>query len=189
MGVAQSTASSRADFIASEAETPEQVVAQNIEVATDIEVMQSIPQHFEITDDKSANWLVKRIMESRAYARKVKDWAEQELRRAEREETTLMFLYGRQISDWTRDEVAKLNGRRKSLCLPAGTIGFRSTSTRILVEDEASVLTWAKENLPAAVIVAERLSRTVINEYAERTGVIPDHGVRIEPAGQKFFIR
>ena len=43
----------------------------------------------------------------------------------EREEKTLMFLFGRQIEDWAKAEIEKLRGRRKSINLPGGTVGFR----------------------------------------------------------------
>jgi hypothetical protein len=58
------------------------------DVETDIETLKTIPKQFAIDNEKSANWLVKRIQQSRAYAQKVKEWAEQELRRAAREEQT-----------------------------------------------------------------------------------------------------
>ena len=156
---------------------------------TDIEVLKTVPKQFEITDDKTANWLVKRIMQSRAYAQRVKDWADQEIRRASREENTLLFLFGRQIETWVKDEIEKLNGRRKSIHLPAGSVGFRTTPTRLVVDDEASVIQWAKQNLPSAIVVVEKLSRSILNEYAEKTGVIPDAGVHVEPQNEKFFVR
>lgn len=106
----------------------------------DLEVLKSIPKDFFIDSEEKANWLIRKIGDARKYAEHVKDWADRELRRAAREEQTLMFLFGRQIEMWTKDEIAKLKGRRKSLNLPAGCVGFRSSPTRLVVDDEASVL-------------------------------------------------
>lgn len=164
-------------------------VLHTSDVETDIEILKSVPKHFAITDDHSASWLVRRVMQSRAYAARVKEWADQELRRSAREEATLMWLYGHQIEVWAKGEIEKLNGRRKSVSLPSGTVGFRSNPPRLVVDDESRVIQWAKVHLPQAIVVTEKVSKTMINEFAEKSGVIPDDGVHIEPAAEKFFIR
>lgn len=155
----------------------------------DIEVLRSVPKEFCIDSQERANWLVKKIVGARNYMERVKAWCEQEQRRATREEQTLLFLFGRQIENWLRAEIIKLNGRRKSINLPAGCIGFRSVGDRLVIDDEAVVLKWAKVHLPDAVIVTEKLSKSAINEHAEKVGVIPDEGVHIEPTSEKFYIR
>src|SRR4051812_10376686 len=91
----------------------------------DSEILSTIPKEFRIDCEDHANWLIRKISDARQYAARVKEWAEQELRRAQREEQTLLFLFGRQIESWTECEIAKLKGRRKSLALPAGIVGFR----------------------------------------------------------------
>lgn len=155
----------------------------------DIEVLKSVPKEFCIDSEERANWLVRKIIAARDYAVRVKTWSEQEQRRAAREEQTLMFLFGRQIEAWAKYEIDKLKGRRKSMNLPAGAVGFRSVSARLVVDDEAAVLAWARFHLPDAVIVTEKLSKSVINEHAEKLGLIPDEGVHIEPVSERFFIR
>lgn len=155
----------------------------------DLDILKSIPKAFAVDSAERANWMVRKVMDARQYAAQVKAWAEQELARANREEQTLLYLFGRQIEQWTKGELAQLNGRRKSIHLPAGCIGFRTSPTRLVVDDEKQVISWAKENLPVAVVSVEKLSKTTLNEYAERTGVIPDGGVHVEPQAEKFFIR
>ena len=155
----------------------------------DLEVMKSVPKAFCIDSEDRANWLVRKIVAARDYSERVKAWCEQEQRRAAREEQTLLFLFGRQIERWARSEVAKLRGMRKSLRLPAGSVGFRSVGPRLVVDDERAVLQWAKVHLPDAVVVTEKLSKSVINEHAEKLGVIPDEGIHMEPASEKFFIK
>lgn len=155
----------------------------------DIEVLKSVPKDFCIDSEERANWLIRKIVAARSYSEHVQAWCEQEQRRAAREEQTLLFLFGRQIEMWAKSEIAKLKGKRKSLNLPAGCIGFRSVSPRLIVDDEGAVLRWAKIHLPDAVVITEKLAKSVINEHAEKEGVIPDEGVHLEPASEKFFIR
>jgi len=160
-----------------------------IDAEVDLEVLKVVPKKFCIEDESTANWLVRRVQSARQYSVRVREWADQEVRRAEREETTLMFLFGRQIEMWAKSEIEKLKGKRKSINLPAGAVGFRSVGPRLVVDDEGLVLKWAKHHLPSAVVVTERLSKSVINEHVEKVGEIPDEGVHVEPAAEKFYIR
>jgi len=109
----------------------------------DIEVLSGVPKAFAIDCEDHANWLVKKIVSARSYADHVKKWAEQEQRRAEREEHTLMFLFGRQLEMWARDQIALLH-KRKSLALPAGTVGFRTIAAKLVIDDEKRVLMCKK---------------------------------------------
>src|SRR3954451_20298490 len=43
-----------------------------------------ISDQFRVHDDDSANWLIRKIIECRAYAERCADWAEREQRRAKR---------------------------------------------------------------------------------------------------------
>lgn len=174
-------------LIAISAYTPP--ITSGLDAEVDLEVLKSVPKQFAVTDEKTANWLIRKVVAAREYAEHVKQWAEQETRRAEREEHTLFFLFGRQIEHWVRSEIEKLKGKRKSLALPAGQTGFRTVAAKLVIDDENVVLSWAKEHLPTAVVTVERLSKTVINDYTAQTGVIPDGGVHVEPAAEKFFIR
>ena len=61
------------------------------DIAASLSVECNVPETFAVDDAASANWLVRKIVETRAYAKHVKEWADGELRRAEREE--LFFLH------------------------------------------------------------------------------------------------
>lgn len=167
-------------------DVPAIALASNPEV--DIEVLESVPKQFAIIDDRSANWLVKRIVAARDYADRVKQWAEQEQRRAAREEQTLLYLFGRQAEEWAREEIAKTKSKRKSLNLPAGPIGFRRCPARLVVDDEATVLEWARTSCPAAVQTVERLSKSALNTHFGNNGELPPDGARVDPAQEKFFV-
>jgi hypothetical protein len=163
--------------------------ATPLDAEVDVEVLKAVPKAFAIDCEEHANWLVRRIIMARAYASRVKQYAEQELRRAEREEQTLLFLFGRQIEAWAQSEIAQFKGRRKSLALPAGTVGFRKIAAKLVIDDEKVVLVWAKENCPSAVVVIEKLSKSVIDEQMRATGVVPDAGAHVEPEAERFYIR
>jgi hypothetical protein len=68
----------------------------------DAEILSSVPRQFAIVDEQSANWLIRKITAARQYAVQVAEWAEQEKRRAAREEQCLMYLFGRQIELWAK---------------------------------------------------------------------------------------
>jgi hypothetical protein len=153
----------------------------------DVEVLRQVPKAFCIQDQNSANWLVRKVMASRQYGQDVKRWAELEMRRAEREEACLMYLFGRQIERWAREEIGKLGGRRKSISLPAGTVAFRKVNAHLVVEDEARLMAWARDNCPTAIQVTERLAKTPINELFTETGELPE-GARLEREREVFRI-
>jgi hypothetical protein len=155
----------------------------------DLDVLRCVPERFTVTDTNSANWVVRKIIEARSYSARVKIWAEQEQRRALSEERTLLFLFGRQLEHWTLTEIEKLASRRKSISLPAGTVGFRKVGPRLVIDNEASVLSWAKANCQQAVVTVQKLSKVSLNAYVEASGHIPDQGAHMEMSIEHFFIK
>lgn len=175
--------------VAAELVLPASEAIASADTEAERELLATIPSAFAITGPESANWLVRRIVAARRYGDQVKEWAERERRRAEREESALLYLFGPQIERWARGEVEKLNGRRKSVALPAGTVGFRATNPSLQVDDEQAVMRWARENCDGAIVVVEKLSRTALKQHFEATGEMPSEGAHVEPGGEKFFIR
>jgi Bacteriophage Mu Gam like protein len=167
-------------------ETPP--VTSPVDAEVDVEVLKTVPKQFAIEDEKSANWLVRKITNARAYAERVKAFAEQELRRAEREERTLLFLFGRQIEMWAKSQIEKLHNR-KSLSLPGGEVGYRTIAPKLVIDNEEFVLAWARQNCQQAVIVTENLSKSKLNEYFKTTGSVPEGGAHVEPEMERFYIK
>ena len=147
-----------------------------------------LPDRFAVTDVRTANWVVRRVMEARAYGQAVKEWAEAEATRAGREEEALLAHFGAGLHQVLAEEIERERGRRKSLKLPAGTIGLRSEPVRLRVSDEEKAIAWAKSHLPQAVRVSERISRTALNEHHAHSGEIPD-GCELHDSGERFYIR
>ena len=148
-----------------------------------------VPSCFVVVDDDSANWVIRKILEARAYARHCQDWCDREQSRARRDEEFFFFRFGKQLETFARQKIAELSGRRKSINFPAGTLGFRHEGAKLVIEDEAAVIEWAKIHLPKAVEVAERLSKSDLNHHLEMTGEVPNVGAHIEAPKDKFYIR
>jgi hypothetical protein len=168
-------------------ETP--TISTPVDAEVDIEVLKAVPKSFAVDSEKSANWLVRKIVAARQYADHVKAWADHEQRRSAREEQCLMFLFGRQLEAWAQAEIEKFNGRQKSLTLPAGTVGYRKLAAKLVVDDEAAVLSWARKNCPAAVVMSEKLSKVLFDEHVQKCGEIPDAGAHVEPETERFYIK
>jgi Bacteriophage Mu Gam like protein len=141
---------------------------------------------FEVRDNSSANWVVRKIVEARAYAQHVKKWAEAELRRAQREEQFFLQHYGHQLEDWARARISK-DRRRKSIKLPAGTVGFRIEPTKVELKDDEKVIAWCRRSLPHALAVRTLIIRAVLTEHVRQTGECPD-GADITGGKQRFYI-
>ncbi|MBA3777086.1 MAG: host-nuclease inhibitor Gam family protein [Betaproteobacteria bacterium] len=144
------------------------------------------PETFAVNDTTSANWVVRKIIEARAYAKHVKEWADGELRRAEREEQCFLHAYGRQLEDWARAEIAK--GRRKSVKLPAGTLGFRTDPPKLDVMDEMKLIAWCRTSLPTALRIETHIFKQHVKDHFTITGECPD-GASISGGGQRFYVR
>lgn len=153
------------------------------------EIEHQVPQAFEVRDLPSANWLVRKIVECRAYAERCAVWADAERRRAERDEAFLLASYGNQLAEFARQQIAAAGGRRKSVTLPVGSAGFRTVAARLVVGDEVAALAWAKQHVPRLVTIVERLSRSGLIDHIKATGEMPDRGVHTEPAREGFYIK
>src|SRR3712207_6570698 len=80
-----------------------------------------VPDGFCVRDAETAAWVVRKIVEARAYGDRVREWAAAELRRAGREEGFFLYRYGHQLEQWARRQLEEEIGRRKSINLPSGT--------------------------------------------------------------------
>ena len=145
-----------------------------------------VPEAFAVDDANSANWLVRKIVEARDYAEHVKKWAALELRRAEREERFFLERFGHQIEAWARQQIT--GSRRKSLKLPAGTVGFRTELSKLEVLDEQKLIGWCRKSLPAALRVETHVLKSLVKDHVQHTGECPD-GVDVAEGQERFFVR
>lgn len=147
-----------------------------------------VPEQFAVRDEATANWLVRKVVEADAHIARVKEQADREIRRTQHERDFLMLRYGRQLESWARLELANHKGRRKSVNLLSGTVGFRSHGEKLIVDDESKLLKWAEKNCRAAVVVVHKIAKTAINNHFDRNGELPS-GMHLEPPKEVFFVK
>ena len=117
---------------------------------SEIVPLDSLPaRQFEVTHDNSANWVVRKIVEAEHYARRVKEWAEREIKCSQVEATFFRQRFGLQLEAWARQQLA--HARRKCVKLPAGTVGFRTEPAKLNVTDEQKLVAWCRRSLPDAL--------------------------------------
>lgn len=146
-----------------------------------------VNESFSVHDAASANWVVRKIVEARQYAARVKAWGEAELRRAQRQEQFFLMRYGRQLEDWARQRIDQQHDGRRSANLPAGAIGFRTQPRRLSIVDEKVLLAWCRAHLPAVIRVIETVPKSPLIEHFQATGECPE-GVEILSRTERFCI-
>lgn len=144
---------------------------------------------FAVTDEASANWVIRKIIECRAYARRCAEWCERECARAEHDEPFFLMHFGAQLREFLQTRLADQGHRRRSVGLPAGTIGFRKEASRLVIDDEDAVRAWARAHHPELLVMTERLSKSAMDELVQRTGEVPESGVHIQPEHDKFYVQ
>jgi phage host-nuclease inhibitor protein Gam len=146
-----------------------------------------VDDRFHVCDERSANWVLRKVIELRAYRQHVAEWAEAETIRADRQEAFLLHRFGAELERWTRDQLAQQRGR-KSIRLPAGKLGFRTSPTTLQINDEPRLLAWCQRHLPSALKAVQHVLKSVVMEHVKDTGELPD-GSEITSGGERFYIK
>jgi hypothetical protein len=157
--------------------------------STDLSPMSAecaLPETFSVDNAAGANWVVRKIIEARNYAKHVKQWAEAEILRAQREEEFFLFHYGHQLEIWARSQIA--SGKRKSVKLPGGTVGFRVRATKLEITDKKALLEWCKTNCPSSVMTVETVLKKGVMSHVKDTGECPA-GAEIKVGSDHLYIR
>ena len=134
---------------------------------------------------EKADWVLSKIADARGRAARIRENAERMARDAEREAEGLEWRYGAALQDLARRELAA-GGRKKSLTLYHGTLGFRTKPAGVAITDDAAALSWAKENAPEAV--AERLDRRALGDALRASGEVLPFAAFTEPE-EVFYIK
>lgn len=153
-----------------------------------IEPTAEADQAFHVQDERTASWVVRKIVEERAHRQRVAEWAAAETRRSERREDFLHRRYGGELADWARRQLATRHGRQRSIHLPAGRIGFRLEPPRIVVADEPKLLAWCRRHLPSALRIVESVQKAELKRHVQNTGECPG-GAEIAGGGEKFYVK
>jgi len=123
------------------------------------------------TEDKAA-WLTSRIAYHEAEAARIKDAMQREIKRHQSAADWLRERYSQALEAFARQAIDAAGGKRQKVLLPNGVaLAFRRIPDGIAVQDEASVLAWATDNLPQALKVS--LAKAPITAHWKDTGEIP----------------
>jgi len=142
------------------------------------------PCAFVPTDAAGVDWVLGKIADARARAARIRENAERMARAEERQAEALEWKYGGALQTYLQAETE--GGKKKSVRLFHGVLGYRTKPAGVQVTDPGAVLAWAKENLPEAV--TEALDRKALAARLLETGEAAD-GARLTPAEEVFYIK
>ena len=133
---------------------------------------------------EKANWVLGKMADARARAARIRENAEMMARAEDREADALEWRFGPALQTFLRAEVA--GGKRKSVRLYNGVLGYRQKPVALQVTDPAAALEWARVNLPVAVVSS--VDKKALAETLLTTGEAVDFA-RLLPAGEVFYIK
>ena len=133
---------------------------------------------------EKADWVLSKIADARGRAARIRENAERMARDADREAEGLEWHYGAALQALCRKETE--GGRRKSLPLYHGVIGFRTRPAGVAITDDVAALSWARENAPGAV--TERLDRRALGDALKDSGEVLPFAVFTAPE-EVFYIK
>jgi phage host-nuclease inhibitor protein Gam len=131
-----------------------------------------------------ADWVLGKIADARSRAARIRENAETMAKQAEAEATFFEWKYGPALQAFARQELT--GGKRKSLTLYNGTLGFRNKPASVSIGDTKAALAWARENLPEAVV--ETIDKKAIADALLSTGEAVDFAV-LNAEEQVFYIK
>ena len=162
---------------------PEDAAPENAEPVTS--------QSFVIQDESGASWAVGKMLTLKANVKRVKEQAAAMVKDYENDLRRLEFVVLQSLGTWSQQAIADKGGKKKSIKLLEGTVGFRAKKEVLKVEDDGVLLEWCKKHLPDAIEIVpaiEKLKKKEINEYFDMTGEIPD-GTFVEDASETFYYK
>lgn len=140
-------------------------------------------------DAERANYLLRRLTRISenldqvnavvaAEVQRIADWKAERAGVLEREQAWVEHA----LEGFMREAVR--TGSSKTMHLPNGTLTVRAARSRVIVDDEAAVLEWAKANAPEAVKVTESVLKGQIDDLAvdkhKTSQTVRDDGTEVE---------
>jgi len=147
-------------------------------------VSESISESFTPDTAEKVDWVLGKIADHRARAARIRENAELMARAEEREAESLEWRFGPALQDFARKELE--GGKKKSVRLFNGVIGFRTRPASVSVTDPGQALSWARVNLPEAV--TEGLDKRALSAALLSTGeALPF--AQLIPAEDVFYVK
>lgn len=96
-----------------------------------------VKPEFHVTDQKTAEWVLGKLLalESRKAAAKAQ--AAVILRQIESDEAALHARFDAELQSWATQEIQRRGGRRKSVATLQGTLKFTTVPARLAITDES----------------------------------------------------
>lgn len=153
------------------------------------------PARFAVTDMSSANWVLKKLAECDSDEAEVQAMVNREIEairaRAEkilapirRRREFFEAAYTHQLEEFAK---AKLDGAKaKSVKLLHGTIGFRKSPARLVIDDEGKAIEYAEQNCPDAI--KRSLSVSTL-KAAFQNDPFDSDAMHLEPGEESFYFK
>ena len=127
---------------------------------------QSKGEVFQVNTPEAADWCLSKIAAHKKqyekakkqydhYLAKMNAWLENI--KTETENNVSYFEHC--LIDYTMNN---LPGKKRSIDLPHGRVGFRKTPDKIEIRDEEKAIAWLDENYPAGIITKKTISKKAI---------------------------
>lgn len=142
------------------------------------------PETFTPDTPEKADWVLCKIADARARAARIRENMEMMAREAERDAERLEWQFGAALQAFARQETG--GGRKKSVRLPNGVLGFRTKPAGVQIADTGAALAWARQNLPTAVV--ETVDRKALTAALLETGEAVDFAA-FTPIEEVFYIK
>lgn len=150
-------------------------------------------QGFVVDTQEKAEWALSKIARSEhrlqelaALAEAAKARIDARLAEITKGDRATVARLGDMIRPWASVEVAK-NGKRKSVQLLNGTVGFRQSPASLVVTDEAAAVAWLEEHGGDFIRVKKEVKKGELKKAIEANGELPD-GVELHAGEVRFYV-
>ena len=109
---------------------------------------------FRVTDDKKAEWCIRKIREAQAEKQRWRDYYAEQQRKIDQEADGTIGYFEALLADYFDMVPHKRTKTQESYQLPGGKLVRKQQAPEYL-RDEAALLPWLKQNAPELVKVTE----------------------------------
>lgn len=148
---------------------------------------------FCIDSREKADWLLKKLAAIEAEEKLIAEQAQTMLEQLRSDRESLLGRFGAELESWAKGET--LTGRRKSITLFHGTVGFRTVPARLVIESQEDALQTARILAPETITevpAQEKLDTKALTEKAraalEKTGEVWP-GLKLTETEERFTIK
>ena len=111
-------------------------------------------ESFQVRDDKSAEWCIRKIREAQAEKQRWAEYYAEQQRKIDQEADGTISYFEALLADYFESVPHKRTKTQESYQLPGGKL-VRKQQAPEYQRDEAALLPWLKQNAPALVKVTE----------------------------------